>query len=182
MPGWPIGAAPAKLVLTRQGAGFMRDDSGSGRRRDQGKAVPNPRFVAWKGGSTTREIADQVTADDGYRKSAAHLLIDSPFNINSTRVDVWEALLASAFGAEVPASTAGTVGTSVGDATIPVNRHLPSVGEDLESRKDPVSRDIAKWNGYRRLEPAQRPFPELPGAVGPPGGGCGGGGSRRGAG
>ena len=48
------------------------------------------------------EISDALTAPDGYLKTAAHLLIDSPLNVNSTRVDVWEAILNSTFGSQVP--------------------------------------------------------------------------------
>ena len=119
-----------------------------------GSPLPNPRFVAYRGGRTTDEIVALITGEDGYRKTAAHLLIDCPFNINSTRVDVWEALLASTFGQEVPIIVNGSVSITGGDGT-PVLRHLPSPGLDLETRMDPVSRELAKWNGYRRLTPAQ---------------------------
>ena len=116
--------------------------------------LPNPRFIPYQGGRTTDEIVELITASDGYRKTAAHLLIDSPFNINSTRVDVWEALLASTFGQDVPIVANGKVSSSAGK-DVPVLRHLPSPGSDLESGMDPVSREMAKWNGYRRLTSAQ---------------------------
>jgi len=141
--------------------GKLPGDSGDAKSKltaffDGGTPLPNPRFIGYRDGLSTAKIVTQLTASDGYRKTAAHLLIDSPFNINCTRVDVWEALLASAFGAEVPVMTSGNIGTSpVDDKTIPVSRHLPSAGSDIESQADPVARDLAKWNGYRRLEPKQ---------------------------
>ncbi len=140
--------------------GPLPDKSGDAKAKltaffDQGKPLPNPRFIAWRGGSSTQDIVDRITTNGGYRKTAAHLLIDSPFNVNSTGVDVWEALLASAFGAKVPVINGGTIDRSAGGTTIPVTRHLPSAGSDLEGQTDPNSRDLATWNGYRRLEPAQ---------------------------
>lgn len=119
---------------------------------DRGTPLANPRFIAYPGGSTTEEIVDRLTTPDGHRKSAAHLLIDSPFNINCARVDVWEALLASTFGTDVPVRETSGITAVKGDG-VPVLRHLPSPGRDFESQADPLSRDRAKWNGYRRLDP-----------------------------
>ncbi len=121
---------------------------------DQGAPLPNARFIAHPGGSSTGEIVDRLTAPDGHRKSAAHLLIDSPFNVNCTRVDVWEALLASTFGSAVPLRETAGIRAAGGDG-VPATRHLPATGPDHESQADPLSRDRAKWNGYRRLSPDQ---------------------------
>lgn len=121
---------------------------------DSGIPLPNPRFVPCTGGRSTDEIVNLLTQDEGYRKTAAHLLIDSPFNINCTRVDVWQSILASAFGNEVPFIDSGKISSSAGK-NVPVLRHLPSPGGDLESQKDPLSMDKAKWNGYRMLAPDQ---------------------------
>jgi hypothetical protein len=121
---------------------------------DQGTPLPNSRFIPYPAGSTTAEIVDRLTAPDGHRKSAAHLLIDSPFNVNCGRVDVWEALLASTFGTDVPVREAGNIRAVQGEG-VPVLRHLPALGQDFESQVDPVSRDTAKWSGYRRLEADQ---------------------------
>ena len=119
-----------------------------------GTPLPNPRFIACSGGRSSDEIVDLLTQDDGYRKAAAHLLIDSPFNINCTRVDVWQSILASAVGEDVPVSASGNI-LPVSGKEVPVLRHLPSPGKDLESQKDPVAMDMAKWNGYRMLTPDQ---------------------------
>jgi hypothetical protein len=69
-------------------------------------------------------------------------------------VDVWEALLASTFGSEIPQLTAGKVAAVEGKDS-GVARHLPSNGSAFESNADPLGRDLAKWNGHRRLTAAQ---------------------------
>jgi hypothetical protein len=119
-----------------------------------GKALPNPRFTPYHGGKTVAEIADALTAPDGHLKSAAHLLIDSPLNVNCSRVDVWEAFLSSTFGADVPRIENGKVGTISGENT-GVARHLPSNGSAFETNADALGQDLAKWNGHRRLLPGQ---------------------------
>ena len=121
---------------------------------ENGTPLPNPRFVANTGGRSTDEIVDLVTQNDGHRKTAAHLLIDCPFNINCTRVDVWQSILASTIGEDVPISNAGSISPASGK-DVPVLRHLPSPGGDLESQKDPLSKDRAKWNGHRTLTAEQ---------------------------
>jgi hypothetical protein len=119
-----------------------------------GKALPNPRFIPYHGGKTVAEIADALTAPDGHLKSAAHLLIDSPLNVNCSRVDVWEAFLSSTFGIDVPRIENGKVGTIAGENT-GVARHLPSNGSAFETNADALGQDLAKWNGHRRLLPGQ---------------------------
>lgn len=76
---------------------------------ENGQPLANPRFSIHSGGRTASEIASLVTASDGHLKSAAHLLINSPFNVNSTRVDVWEAIIASTYGVDVPVASASGV-------------------------------------------------------------------------
>lgn len=117
---------------------------------DEGKPLSNPRLIPHHGSQSTQQIADALTAPDGYLKSAAHLLIDSPLNVNCTRVDVWEAFLNSTFGAEVPQIEAGKVVSIAGEDT-GVARHLPSNGSAFESNLDAPGQNLAKWNGHRRL-------------------------------
>jgi hypothetical protein len=120
----------------------------------QGTPLTNPRFVPYLGGQSADEIIEEITEDDGYLKTAAHLLIDSPLNVNTTNVDVWEAFLSSTFGTDALVSENGTLDTIEGKDVL-VTRHLPSPGNDLESQVDPLSNDLAKWNGHRRLQPEQ---------------------------
>jgi hypothetical protein len=121
---------------------------------DNGTLLANPRFVPHHGGRSTAEIITALTGPEGHLKTAAHLLIDSPFNVNSTRVDVWEALLGSTFGTDIPQIQNGQLILATGDDS-GVTRYLPSNGSAFESNSDPRSQDLSKWNGNRRLTAAQ---------------------------
>ncbi len=121
---------------------------------DNGTPLANPRLLPYHRGKSAQEIAAELTAPDGHLKSAAHLLIDSPFNVNCTRVDVWEAILNSTLGAEVPLLEASGFSSSTGDDAA-FSRHLPGNGGSFENAETPIARDLAKWNGHRRLTPEQ---------------------------
>jgi hypothetical protein len=121
---------------------------------ENGSPLANPRFIPHRGSSSVAEISAALTAPDGYLKTAAHLLIDSPLNVNSTRVDVWEAYLNSTFGSEVPQTQNGGLISAEGNDSA-FSRHLPSNGVALESVSDPLGQDLAKWNGHRRLSKPQ---------------------------
>lgn len=125
---------------------------------DRAVPLPHARLQPYRRGLTTAQIADALTtAADGHLKSAAHLLIDSPLNVNSTRVDVWEAILNSTFQQNPPQLQNGTVvnnSSSTGTKT-PFTRHLPTNGAAFDDAQAAVARDVAKWNGHRRLTPAQ---------------------------
>jgi hypothetical protein len=121
---------------------------------EKGTPLANPRFIAHRGALSVGEISDALTAPDAYLKTAAHLLIDSPINVNTMRVDVWEAYLNSTFGGKVPQTKDGQMIAANGDDSA-FSRHLPSNGAALESVNDPLSQDLAKWNGHRRLTKQQ---------------------------
>jgi hypothetical protein len=121
---------------------------------DKGTPLANPRFIPHSGGLNTEEISAALTAPDGHLKTAVHLLIDSPLNVNSTRVDVWEAYLGSTSGGKVPQMEKGGLISAAGDDPA-FSRHLPSNGSAFESANDPLGQDLAKWNGHRRLTPPQ---------------------------
>jgi hypothetical protein len=148
-PGGPLDQPPTvndpKARLTDAITGFF----------DTATPLPNSsRFIPHRGGRSTAEIAAALTAADGYRKTAAYLLIDSPFNVNSTRVDVWEALLGSTFGSDVPQFKNGNLISATG-AGAAISRHLPSNGADFESQTTPLLQALSKWNGHRRLTAPQ---------------------------
>ncbi len=121
---------------------------------ENGTPLANPRLIPHRGAASVAEISDALTAPDGYLKTAAHLLIDSPLNVNCMRVDVWEAYLNSTFGGQVPQTKDGSLITATGDDSA-FSRHLPSNGVALESAVDPLGQDLAKWNGHRRLTKPQ---------------------------
>ena len=56
-----------------------------------GKALPNRRFRPHTGGANPAQLAAHLKfSPDSYREIAAHLVIDAPFNVNSTSVAAWQ--------------------------------------------------------------------------------------------
>jgi Tfp pilus assembly protein PilV len=140
-PGGPLGRTP---LLNDSIKDFF----------ENGKHLANSRLIPYRGGLSMKEITETLTAPDAYLKAASLLLIDSPLNVNSTRVDVWEAFLNSTFGSNVPQRESGSLISATGkDAAF--SRHLPSNGSSFEDAGNPLAGDLAKWNGHRRLTPEQ---------------------------
>lgn len=120
-----------------------------------GDALPNPRFRPHRGGRDGGELAEELSSSDAaYQEIGAHLLIDAPFNVNSTRIAAWQAFLASNFGAAAPIIDNGALKLDEGD-NLPVLRHSHAAGGSLESGSGSSGSDHAKWNGYRRLDEDQ---------------------------
>ena len=120
----------------------------------------NPRFIP-AGTSSPEETVQALTGDDGFSKSAAHLMIDGAFNVNSTSVNAWAAFLSSmneetieywhlADGAATAA--AGTVEK----AANPFSRMRRATGPPVE-QAPPLLRQArhARWTGMRTLEKGQ---------------------------
>ncbi|WP_367874477.1 hypothetical protein [Luteolibacter sp. Populi] len=119
----------------------------------ESKVLPNRRFAAVPPTGDPEELADRlVSSNEGYREIAAHLLIDGPFNVNSTSVAAWQAVLAANFGEDAPRLEDGNLKLDEGDG-LAVQRHSPAVAGDYESAGS--NADHAKWNGYRRLTKQQ---------------------------
>ncbi|MCW1885012.1 hypothetical protein OKA04_09760 [Luteolibacter flavescens] len=117
----------------------------------EGKHLPNRRFLPYAGSADKNELLEKLTGtESGYREIAPHLLIDAPFNVNSTSVSAWQAVLASNFGLAAPIIEGGTRTAHEGEG-LPVLRHSHAAAGDFESAGGGLDGDHAKWNGYRRL-------------------------------
>lgn len=117
--------------------------------------LPSPRFQPWTGGEKPETLVSRLLASpEAYKEVGAHLLIDAPFNVNSTRVAAWQALLASNFGTAAPVSEEGTLKLHQGEG-VPVLRHAHATAGDAGSGEGGEAADHAKWNGYRRLNETQ---------------------------
>ncbi|MGC4013340.1 MAG: hypothetical protein QM755_02310 [Luteolibacter sp.] len=57
--------------------------------------LPDSRYLPDTQGKDPATLAGELTAADAYKTLAAYLRVDAPFNVNSTSVPAWEALLAS---------------------------------------------------------------------------------------
>lgn len=110
---------------------------------DAGNPLANARLTYYN--EPTIEVLRGYTsndiADDGYEKAAAHLLIDAPFNINSTSSQAWQAIL-SGFrdqdisGVNIDHSTKVNYG---GDGSPFIDHFIPTADENN------------LYNGHRRL-------------------------------
>ena len=117
--------------------------------------LPNPRFIPEPLGENSADLAERLATDpEAWRTIASHLRIDAPFNVNSTRVAAWEAVLASNFGESAPVMTNGNVADVSGEG-VPVLRHLPSTGTLAGTSATGHEADTARRNGYRRLDEKQ---------------------------
>lgn len=122
------------------------------------RLLPNPRF---------RPLPDPAAGDpaalakaaDHFRRFPANLGIAGAFNINSTSVPAWEAMLGSLREAS-PSAIQPSTGTispgsgGTGDGTL-ATRHLPPVGPALEGVNDPAQAEEVAYTGFRRLTDRQ---------------------------
>ena len=98
---------------------------------ESGEPLPHGRLKL-RAGAAPGDLAD-------LDRSAKTLMLDGAFNVNSTSVEAWKALLASTQGA--------ALGTSDG---IPVPRSPLSTGEAWKAA-DGAAEDDSAWNGFRSL-------------------------------
>ena len=103
------------------------------------------------------DAAQEVTSDEGYLKSAAHMMVDGPFNVNSTSVDAWVTLLSSLNNETVDyydgvggAQNNGDLGT-VEDAENPFSRMRRATGRPVEEGAGGLGARELRWKGFRTL-------------------------------
>jgi hypothetical protein len=120
------------------------------------RLLANPRMRPLPDPVSAKDPAALAKSPDNFRQFAASLGIAGAFNINSTSVAAWEAVLASlreqSPSAIQPAT--GSLGTGTGDGTL-ATRHVPPIGEALDTVGDPARREELAWGGYRRLSEKQ---------------------------
>ncbi len=130
------------------------------------KPLPNRRIAPYTGDLDQTKL-NTLFSDSEYQaftdgladKIAAHLLVEGPFNINSTSVDAWKALLASLKGKPVAyldkdkalagvinPDTASTTGTPVSSFTMPNAK--PGTGSSNPN-------DPSQWLGWRELNDSE---------------------------
>jgi hypothetical protein len=103
-------------------------------------ALPNRRMVYYRPGG----LPPARDAVRNFETAAAHLLIDGPFNINSTSVDAWQAQLASLNGQSIAWDDPETGATN----TVTLGSAFP---------RSPVvnGSDSDGWRGFRALTDEQ---------------------------
>jgi len=105
------------------------------------RPLRNRREILYTGGESKEAVIARLSGDDGFRQIARYLLLDGAFNINSTSVPAWSAVLASARGADVT-SVKLPSGSQVVD----------TAGKTPFTRMDfPIGMDDDLWTGFRSL-------------------------------
>lgn len=106
--------------------------------------------------ATLSDTMSELTDAEGYKKSGAHLMIDGAFNVNSTSVNAWMALLGSMNKESVDYASIGdgagqpALGT-VKEAAFPFSRMRRANGPPVEAANALQGRH-ARWTGMRTLE------------------------------
>ena len=119
------------------------------------KALPNSAYRPHLAGMPAKEVSESLVntsgapLTDAHLKSAAHLMVDGGFNINSTSVPAWTILLASAhLKRPVIMDSAGT-GTPAAqtNGNFIVSRFAMPIGGSAGQ----TSTEESRWRGYREL-------------------------------
>ena len=118
--------------------------------------LPNPRITPLPESAVAKNASAFSESSTRHEAFAAQLGIDGAFNVNSTSVAAWQAMLGSLQESNPPSINVetGTLGTTQGDGTL-VSRHLPPLGEALEATTDPARAEALAWSGHRRLSDRQ---------------------------
>lgn len=121
--------------------------------------LPNTRYhFAWNDGAAALTPADLRRADE----NARHLVIDGPFNVNSTSVSAWEAIL-SGLNRETLAQSqpkyehGGITGFTHGQRAAPAINQLPAGRFTLPfgTFVDNEAADTSRWGGQRIVTQTQ---------------------------
>jgi hypothetical protein len=126
---------------------------------DGTKALPNSAYVPHLAGMAAKVVSDSLVGTSGapltdaHLKSAAHLMVDGGFNINSTSVPAWTILLASShLKRPVIMDSAGT-GTPAAQpkGNFIVSRFAMPIGGSAGQ----ATTEDTRWRGYRELTVAE---------------------------
>ena len=119
------------------------------------KPLPNAAYVPHFAGKTAKAVSDTLVnaggnpLTDSHLKSAAHLMVDGGFNINSTSVPAWTILLASShLKRPVIMDSEGTgVPAAQSNGNFVVSRFAMPIG----GGPGQASTEQNRWRGYREL-------------------------------
>ncbi|MCC5845618.1 MAG: hypothetical protein JJU05_15320 [Verrucomicrobia bacterium] len=100
--------------------------------------------IVWRNGVAERDVD----------LSGARLHIEGAFNVNSTSVDAWRALLYSLLDVEIP-NQSGRAEASPGVERVPFTRFLRPLGPAFSPARGDLYDDPENYSGYRRLSPSE---------------------------
>lgn len=116
------------------------------------------RAAATDSAEANRLFAEEVMEEDSWQTIASRLQVRGMFNVNSTSVDAWRALLRHARDQEIPfiTETGGSWDVSLSDPTDYVYSRF-SIAGDVEATEDGSAGSFpgaAEFSGYRRFDAA----------------------------
>ncbi|MCC5843055.1 MAG: hypothetical protein JJU05_02260 [Verrucomicrobia bacterium] len=124
------------------------------------QVLPNPRFIPYVPGgsefseSVLRDTGDEDGTEGSFFHNAGHLLVDGPFNVNSTSVEAWEAFLTGTL--ELPVQEVNEQGEITGFRSTREERvRFPRVKSVFGSDMDRNAPDENYWTGFRSLRQAE---------------------------
>jgi hypothetical protein len=126
-----------------------------------GDPISNPRLKYYTAGLKADQVKTTLLAQEGYLKSAAHLMVDGAFNVNSTSVEAWIALFAGIRERKIHYRTnSGTLApVEIPDgAKIAISRfETPNSDKEVLNPSTGVTREDGNqaWTGVRFLTDAQ---------------------------
>ncbi len=127
----------------------------------RGESLPAFQYAPWLGKLSRQGVVDELEQADGYRKVAGHMLNRATFNVNSTSVPAWRAVLGSLLGREMAYrdgnGTLKVIKANQGEALVS-RFNTPVAGEDTSS--DPLHAmnvpNLGRtWSGVRVITEKQ---------------------------
>ncbi|MEM7790128.1 MAG: hypothetical protein AAF546_01890, partial [Verrucomicrobiota bacterium] len=119
--------------------------------------LPNPRVdIEFAEGETVSDVQSKLfvgedPAPDGYMRAAENLMVKGAFNINSTSIEAWSAVLAGARDQAI-LKFGGTLTNPIGPGTTPYSRFSQPFADESDG-SDFTS--PSAWGGFRTLTDSQ---------------------------
>ncbi len=125
---WNSPIASTSKTVSEVLADFVKDPTAN--------PLGNPRMRLEKAGLSDTALTTDLSGRDGCLKIAGNLMVDGAFNVNSTSIEAWEAILSGLKGSSFQVEDGS--GPNPADIAFPRFRH-------------PMGNANAPWNGYRTL-------------------------------
>lgn len=129
---WRAPIASVERTLRDVVTEFVKDPAG--------KPLANSRMRLNKAGFAEEDLVERLLAPEGCTRIAAHLSVDGAFNVNSTNVEAWTAVLSGLRGEAIEVQ--GGEPSPSSQTAFPRFRH-------------PTGKTDDNWNGFRALDDAQ---------------------------
>lgn len=127
-----------------------------------GRRLPDRRFLPYlANGASGQAALEKLAGADAYRRAAAHQLLQGAFNVNSTSVEAWKAVLSAMSGenaalSEIPTGTTTGTTEAIGDLDEPDDDKGARFSRFRLPNRQPGAGDPdALWHGPRDLTEPQ---------------------------